>query len=83
MAELVGTISSVSETEARPGMVGTPEASVYQAIELMAETQVGALLVMEQGSLCGIVSERDYARKVILKGKSSRETPVTEIMSAR
>jgi CBS domain-containing protein len=58
-----------------------PGATVYDAIEQMAEKSVGALLVMENDELVGIVSERDYARKVILKGKASRETEVREIMS--
>ncbi len=56
--------------------------SVLDAIKLMAEKKIGALLVMDEDNLSGIVSERDYARKVILQGKSSRETPVKDIMTA-
>jgi len=59
----------------------TPDASVLDAIKMMAEKGIGALLVMEGAALTGIVSERDYARKVILQGRSSRETPVREIMT--
>ncbi len=59
----------------------SPDASVYKAIEYMADKQVGALLVVDAGRVVGIVSERDYARKVILQGRASESTLVREIMT--
>lgn len=59
----------------------TPDASVYDALLLLAEKNIGALLVLQEGELVGIISERDYARKVALRGKASVETPVREIMT--
>ncbi len=60
-----------------------PGASVFDALEEMAKRDVGALIVMEDGQVVGIFSERDYARKIILAGKSSHETPVRDIMTDR
>ncbi len=59
-----------------------PSDSVLRAIEIMATRHIGALLVMHQGTLAGIISERDYARKVILNNRSSHDTPVSEIMTS-
>ncbi|RNI26489.1 CBS domain-containing protein [Rufibacter latericius] len=60
-----------------------PDDTVYQALELMCEKNLGALLIIDRGRFTGIFTERDYARKVILKGKASKETLVREIMSER
>ncbi|MBI1965133.1 MAG: CBS domain-containing protein [Betaproteobacteria bacterium] len=60
-----------------------PDARVFDALKLMAEKEVGALVVLENGKLAGIISERDYARKVILLGKSSHDIPVREIMTGK
>ncbi|HEX6062802.1 MAG TPA: CBS domain-containing protein [Longimicrobiales bacterium] len=60
----------------------SPDARVFEALKLMAEKEIGALLVTEGGALVGIISERDYARKVILHGKSSHDIPVREIMTS-
>jgi len=70
---------------AKPEQLWTiePDATVYRAIELMAVAEVSSLLVLDGESLAGIMTERDYARKVILKGKSSRETRVDEIMTSK
>jgi CBS domain-containing protein len=59
-----------------------PDATVFEALKLMGEKEVGALAVVQNGRLAGILSERDYARKVILRGRTSRDTHVYEIMTA-
>ena len=74
-------VRSLLRTKGRAVWSIGPEDTVFQAIELMSEKQVGCLVVLIAGQLAGIVSERDYARKVILKGRSSQQTRVREIMS--
>jgi CBS domain-containing protein len=61
----------------------TPGTTVYDTLKLMAEKEVGAVLVLEEAHPVGIFSERDYARQVILKGRTSKDTPVREVMSSR
>src|SRR5438128_8347321 len=76
------TVSQLLRTKGQAILSVSPEIPVFHALEVMAEKNVGALLVVEGRELLGIFSERDYARKVILKGKSSKEIPVREIMSS-
>lgn len=80
--KLVDTISSVLRQKGGDIYHVSPRHSVYDAIEMMADKHVGALLVIADGRLVGVISERDYARKVILKGKASKETAVEEIMTS-
>jgi signal-transduction protein with cAMP-binding, CBS, and nucleotidyltransferase domain len=75
------TVKQVLQSKGHSYWSIEPRATAYEALELMADKEVGALLVIDNEKLVGIFSERDYARKVILKGKSSKETTVGELMS--
>jgi len=77
------TVKQLLETKGPEIYAVAPEESVLEAIKLMAEKGVGALVVLDQGRLAGVVSERDYARKVILHGRSSQTTQVREIMTEK
>jgi CBS domain-containing protein len=75
-------ISSVLSEKPRNVFHVSPNACVYEALEIMADHRIGALVVLEDDKLVGLLSERDYARKIILQGKSSKETKVSEIMTS-
>ena len=77
------TVRQVLATKGNDVWTVSPETSVFDALKLMAEKNIGAVLVMTGDQLCGIMSERDYARKVALDGKTSSTTPVGEIMTGR
>ena len=80
--DVTGTIDALLAQKGTEIFSITPEATVFEAVELMANKNVGALLVTQDGKLVGLISERDYTRKVMLRGKRSRETQVREIMSS-
>ncbi len=75
------TIEQVLQIKGGDFFAISPRATAYEALEFMAEKNIGALLVVQDGRLVGVFSERDYARKVILKGKSSKTTTVGDLMS--
>jgi CBS domain-containing protein len=77
-----GTISEILNHKGTTVWSISPDATVFEAILMMTEKNVGALLVTEKGKLVGIVSERDYTRKVVIKGKASKTTAVREILSS-
>jgi len=80
--EIVDAIREVLKRKGQDVWSIAPDSTVYKAIEIMADKRIGALLVLEGEKLAGIVSERDYARKVILKGRSEKQTQVREIMTS-
>lgn len=77
----MGTVRNILEKKGNNGIFISPDTTVFTALELMFEKNIGALLVLEHEKFIGIFTERDYARKVILRGKSSKKVPVREIMT--
>ena len=77
----MGAVSSILRNKGNVIFTIVPETIVYEALEIMVEKNVSALLVMENDKLAGIFTERDYARKIVLKGKVSKETTIGEVMT--
>ncbi len=83
MDKAMKTVRDILQVKSQDIWSVTPGATVYDALKLMADKNVGAVLVLDGGKLVGILSERDYARKIILKGKASKDTFVWEIMTEK
>ncbi len=81
MAQIGKNVKMILESKPADVWSVSPDTPVFNALELMAEKGIGAVLVMEDEEVVGIMSERDYARKIVLKGKTSKTTPVSEIMT--
>ena len=75
------TVQQLLESKRHSLISVVPSATVLEALQVMAEKEIGAVIVIDDGHLVGIFSERDYARKVVLQGKASKDTPVREIMT--
>ena len=79
----MGNVRNILQTKGSAVYTVSPESSVYEALEELENNNLGSLVVVENGKLIGIFTERDYARKIILKGRSSRDTHVKDIMTER
>src|SRR5687768_17344238 len=79
----MGTVRDILQKKGRAVYSVSPDSSVYDALESLEDRNLGALIVADNGKLMGIFTERDYARKVVLKGRASKETLVRDIMSER
>lgn len=77
----MGKVRNILEEKGNQVFSVEPSVTVYKALELMMEKNIGGLLITENGKLAGIFTERDYARKLVLRGKSSKETPIKEMMT--
>jgi CBS domain-containing protein len=77
------TVKQILDEKGRAAWTVVPETTVFDALKLMAEKGIGALVVVENARIVGIISERDYARKIILKGRFSKDTPVRDIMTTQ
>ncbi|MCC6233036.1 MAG: CBS domain-containing protein [Verrucomicrobiales bacterium] len=81
--EVTGNVAAVLEAKGQDVFAISPDVTVFQAIQELAARNIGALLVIEDGDVIGVFSERDYTRKVALQGRSSKETLVREVISGR
>lgn len=79
--EIQGKVRDILHAKGGRVYSTTPQATVYEAIGLMGDNNIGALIVIEDGCVAGVISERDYSRKVVLRGRTSRDTRVGEILS--
>ena len=80
--QIMGKVRNILHNKGNAVYSVEPDMMVYRAIELMCEKNIGGLLIVENGKLVGIFTERDYARKLILKGKSSKDTPIKDLMTS-
>jgi CBS domain-containing protein len=81
--EVIGTVAAILDSKGREAFSTSPDATVFEAIQELADRNIGALLVMQNNQLVGVFSERDYTRKVALHGRSSKETRVREVITGR